>query len=165
MRKTATVIAACFAGMVASSLTAVAQTSFVSEFKNWGVYRNSQLPGNQCFALSVPTSTQPASVSHGDNFVMVSRTGQRFSPQLVFGYPISAAKPVIMTIDGKPFRFFSQGNRAWAEQEAEESAIVAAMRLGHSIQVDATSERGTKTRYNFSLSGLTAALNRLSQCK
>ena len=42
--------------------------------------------------------------------------------------------------------------------------IVAAMKAGRTMEVDATSARGTKTAHTYSLIGITAALNKISTC-
>ncbi len=85
MRKNATTVALALAGLVASSLAASAKTSYLGEFSDWGVYRNSELAGNQCYALTVPRSFQPTSVRHGDNFVIVSKAGGQYSPNWSWG--------------------------------------------------------------------------------
>ncbi|MEH0056636.1 invasion associated locus B family protein [Brucella abortus] len=42
--------------------------------------------------------------------------------------------------------------------------MVSAMRAGKTLKVQATSARGTQTRYSFSLMGLSAALQRVNRC-
>ena len=43
--------------------------------------------------------------------------------------------------------------------------LVSAMRSGRSLSIQATSQRGTNTNYTYSLSGVTAALNAIQDCK
>lgn len=164
MTRKTTTVALALAGLMASSLAASAKTSHIGEFRDWGVYQNSQLPGNKCYALTVPSSFLPAGVRHGDNFIIISKSGGSYSPQLVMGYPLKADSRVNVMIDGAQFPFFSEGNRAWAQNVGDEGRIISAMRSGKSVNVQATSVRGTQTRYTFSLMGLSASLKRVDRC-
>lgn len=164
MTKMTTTVALALAGLVASSLAASAKTSHIGEFRDWGVYQNTQLPGNKCYALTVPSSFLPAGVQHGDNFVLITKSGSNYSPQLVMGYDLKADSTVKVMVDGAQFSFFTEGNRAWAQNQGDESRIVTAMRSGRSVNVQATSMRGTQTRYTFSLLGLSASLQRVDRC-
>ena len=60
---------------------------------------------------------------------------------------------------------FSQGNNAWLENIAQESDLITAMRAGRSMKVSGQSTKGTQTSYTYSLSGVTAALNEVANCK
>lgn len=164
MTKKTTTVALALAGLVASSFAASAKTSHVGEFRDWGVYQNTQLPGNKCYALTVPSSFLPAGVRHGDNFIIISKSGGGYSPQLIMGYQLKADSTVRVMVDGAQFPFFTEGNRAWAQNEGDEARIISAMRSGRSINVQATSVRGTQTRYTFSLMGLSASLQRVDRC-
>ncbi|EFM57049.1 invasion associated locus B family protein [Brucella inopinata] len=164
MRKKTTIVALALAGVVASSLAASAKTSYLGEFKDWGVYQNSKLAGNKCYALTVPLRSEPSTVKHGDNFIILSKENGKYSPQLVMGYPLKPGKEVSVTVDSKRFPFFAEGNRAWTENVADEARLVSAMRAGKTLKVQATSARGTQTRYSFSLMGLSAALQRVDRC-
>jgi invasion protein IalB len=68
-------------------------------------------------------------------------------------------------VDGARFPFFTEGNRAWAENVADEAKLMRAMRSGKTLNVQATSARGTQTRYTFSLMGLSASLQRVDGCR
>jgi len=164
MRKNAATVALALAGLVASSLVATAKTNYIGEFKDWGVYQNTDLPGNKCYALTVPVKFHPVDVRHGDNFIIISKSSGQYSPQLVMGYDLKADKAVNVMVDGTAFPFFSEGNRAWAENVADETRIIKAMRAGKAVNVQAVSARGTQTRYTFSLIGLSASLQRVDGC-
>ena len=117
--------------------------------------------------LSVPTAKEPASVNHGDIFFVVSqRPGQNISyePQAMMGYPMKGDSKVNVTIDSKSFVLFVKDSSAWVENAAEEPALVAAMKGGASMTVKATSARGTATSYTYSLSGISAALQKIQNC-
>ncbi|MXF79410.1 hypothetical protein GRP92_03680 [Brucella melitensis] len=79
-------------------------------------------------------------------------------------YPLKPGKEVSVIVDSKRFPFFAEGNHAWTENVADEARLVSAMRAGKTLKVQATSARGTQTRYSFSLMGLSAALQRVNRC-
>ena len=53
---------------------------------------------------------------------------------------------------------FIKGKYAWVENAAEEPQLIAAMKAGSTMKVDAKSKRGNPTSYVFSLKGISAAL-------
>ncbi len=140
----------------------------IQQFQAWGAYSYKQGNGNVCYVLSVPTTKQPASVDHGDNFFIVSqRPGQNISyePQAMMGYTVKENSKINVTIDNKTFVMFTKDKAGWVENAAQEPALVAAMKGGHSMTVTATSRKGTGTSYSYSLSGISAALKQIESCK
>ncbi|MBC7151584.1 MAG: hypothetical protein H5U22_19550 [Rhizobium sp.] len=155
--------------ILASSALAAAQSpTRIEQFKAWGAYSYKSNGGNVCYVLSVPTAKEPASVNHGDIFFVVSqRPGQNISyePQAMMGYPLKETSKVNVTIDDRNFVMFVKETSAWVENAAEEPALVAAMKTGKAMTVKATSARGTGTSYTYSLSGISAALKKIENCK
>lgn len=155
--------------LLASVAVASAQApNRIGTFQNWGAYSYKSGKSTVCYVLSIPTAKEPASVDHGDIFFMVSqRPGQNISyePQVMVGYTLKADSKVNVTIDNRNFVMFVKDKAAWVENAAEEPALVAAMRSGKSMTVKAVSARGTNTSYNYSLSGISAALKQIETCK
>ncbi|PPJ45232.1 hypothetical protein C0075_05565 [Rhizobium sp. KAs_5_22] len=155
--------------ILASSTLAAAQSpTRIEQFKAWGAYSYKSNGGNVCYVLSVPTAKEPASVNHGDIFFVVSqRPGQNISyePQAMMGYALKETSKVNVTIDDRNFVMFVKETSAWVENAAEEPALVAAMKTGKAMTVKATSARGTGTSYTYSLSGISAALKKIENCK
>jgi invasion protein IalB len=58
---------------------------------------------------------------------------------------------------------YTQNDGAWIKNAAEEARLVEAMRKGSELVVKGMSARGTLTTDNYSLRGLTQALDRVSQ--
>lgn len=154
--------------LAALTASAAAQSpTRINQFNAWGAYSYDSSNGKVCYILSVPTQSSPENVNHGDIFFLVSqRPGQNVSyePQAMMGYPLADASKVRVTVDGREFVLFTRENSAWVENAAEEPALVAAMRGGSTMTVNATSGRGTNTSYSYSLSGVTAALNEIETC-
>ncbi|MGB7432922.1 MAG: invasion associated locus B family protein [Ahrensia sp.] len=156
------------AGLMASAIAAHAQTpQRIGQFKDWGAISYGAANGKVCYAVSVPTSKQPASVNHGDNFFVVTQRGSAnvtYEPQFIAGYTLQESSKVTVNIDGKTFSFFSKDNTAWTENAAQDPQIIAAMKAGSRMTISAVSRRGTNTSYEYSLSGITAALDAIRTC-
>ena len=165
VRKLATALAL----VIATAGGASAQTPTRSQqFNAWGAYSYQANGGKVCYVLSVPKEKTPPGVDHGDVFFLVSqRPGQNISyePQAMMGYPLQENSTVNIVIDGRTFVMFTKGNSAWVENAAEEPALVAAMKTGKDMQVQAKSRRGTGTAYSYSLSGISAALKQIEGCR
>ena len=163
------VLTAAAAIVVMSGAASAAQTpTRMNQFNAWGSYAYGTSGSKVCYILSTPTASEPASVDHGDIFFLVSqKPGQRVSyePQVVMGYPLRNGSKVTVDIDGRKFSLFTQGTSAWMENAAEEPQLVASLRSGKSMKVAAVSQRGTNTNYTYSLSGVTAALQSINNCK
>ncbi|HET7412379.1 MAG TPA: invasion associated locus B family protein [Pararhizobium sp.] len=140
----------------------------IKQFNAWGAYSYQSSKGKVCYILSVPTSEKPTNVNHGDVFFLVSqRPGQNvtYEPQAMMGYELKEGSKVQVSVDGKDFTMFTKGNSAWAENAAKEPELVSDMRAGSKMTVKAVSSRGTDTEYTYSLSGVTAALDKIKGCK
>lgn len=156
-------------GLVASAIVAQAQTpQRIGQFKDWGAISYQASNGKVCYAVSVPTSKQPSNVNHGDNFFVVTQRGGSnvtYEPQFIAGYTLRESSKVTVTVDGTQFSFFSKENTAWTENAAQDPQIVAAMKAGSRMTVQAVSRRGTNVTYEYSLSGVTAALEAIQTCR
>lgn len=140
----------------------------IQQFQAWGAYSYKSGASTVCYVLSVPTEKKPANIDHGDNFFIVSqRPGQNISyePQAMMGYTVKENSKIDVVIDNKTFVMFTKDKAGWVENAAQEPALVAAMKSGHSMTVNATSRKGTSTSYSYSLSGISAALKQVEGCK
>jgi hypothetical protein len=156
-------------GVTALALPAMAQTATkIGQHNAWGTYSYAQNNGKVCYVLSVPTAKQPAQLDHGDIFFFVSqKPGQNvaFEPQFIAGYNLRENSKVTVSVGNASFSMFVRGNSAWMENPAQEPELVAAMRGGQTMSIKATSGRGNPTSYEFSLRGISAALQSIGNCK
>jgi invasion protein IalB len=153
----------------AAAPAAAPKPELIKQFGDWGAYSYQAAGGKVCYVLSVAkTKAPPTGIDHGDNFFIVTqRPGQNISyePQAMMGYPLKENSKVNVTIDNKTFVMFTKDKAAWVENAAQEPALVAAMKTGHSLGIAATSKRGTGTSYTYSLAGISAALKQIESCK
>ena len=155
--------------MLAAASPALAQQATkIGQHNAWGTYSYQASGGKVCYVLTVPTEKKPDSLNHGDMFFFVSqRPGQQasFEPQFIAGYDFQANSKVTVSVGDKSFTMFTRGKSAWVENAADEPQLIAAMRGGADMKVQAKSGRGNATNYVFSLKGITAALGSISNCK
>ena len=144
------------------------QATKLGQHNAWGTYSYQASGGKVCYVLTVPTDKQPPSLDHGDMFFFVSqRPGQQVSyePQFIAGYNLQENSKVTVTVGAKSFTMFTRGKSAWVENAAEEPQLIAAMKGGSDMKVQAKSGRGNPTSYTFSLKGISAALDSIKSCK
>ncbi len=71
-----------------------------------------------------------------------------------------------MEIGDKSFTMFTEGDSAWLVNKDDEPVLLDAMRSGSHMVVKAVSRRGNDTTYDYSLSGVTAASDKMKAgCK
>ena len=163
------ILTATAAFFLFSTAAVTAQTpTQMNQFNSWGTYSYTDSGKKVCFILSVPTKKEPASVTHGDIFFLVTQKpdqGVAYEPQAMMDYQLKEGSDVTVDVDGKTFAMFSEDKSAWMKNAAEEPQLVAALKAGRSLTVKAVSRRGTNTSYTYSLSGVTAALDSIKNCK
>jgi invasion protein IalB len=162
----ATISSLALLAMVSPALAQ--QATKLGQHNAWGTYSYQASSGKVCYVLTVPTDKQPANLDHGDMFFFVSqRPGQQVSyePQFIAGYNLQDKSKVTVTVGDKSFTMFTRGKSAWVENAAEEPQLIAAMKAGSDMKVQAKSGRGNATSYVFSLKGITAALDSIANCK
>ncbi|APH74279.1 invasion associated locus B family protein [Aquibium oceanicum] len=167
MRALILFLASAIAVTIAGPAAAQSATK-INQYNAWGTYSYQGDSGKVCYVLSVPTEKQPQALDHGDIFFFVSqKPGQNvaFEPQFIASYPFQENSKVAVKVGDRSFSLFTKGKSAWLENAAEEPQLVAAMKAGSVMSVAAKSGRGNDTSYNFSLRGITAALDSISACK
>jgi invasion protein IalB len=162
MKRTALLVSFTLLG----ALAAKAQPAIVKQFGDWGVYSYSKGGQTVCYVLTVPKSMEPASVDHGRNyFVIGSAPSSGYEPQAIMGYDLKPGSRLKVEIGDSSFAMFARGRSAWVIEEAREPEVIAALRSGSHMSLQAQSLRGTTTTYTYSLNGVSAALKRMSTCR
>jgi hypothetical protein len=145
---------------------AMAEQQQIGTFNDWQAFVIREGGNTTCFVASKPKKDEGDYTSRGDIFAMVTaRPAANVTNEvsIVAGYVFKDGSDVEIVVDGdKKFTLFTKGGNAWARDKATDNALVAAMKKGRSMVVRGTSSRGTATRDTYSLSGITAALNRIA---
>lgn len=152
--------------VLATGNTAFAQTpTLIQKFNDWVAYSVDGPNGKVCYVASQPKDQQPSGVNRDPVFFMISHwqgRGVRNEASIIIGYPFAENSKVTTDIDGSNFTMFTKGDGAWMENVAEEGRLVDAMKAGSKMLVSGTSRRGTNTVDTYSLSGVTAALDKIA---
>lgn len=138
-------------------------TNRVNTITDWNVFVDNN--PKECWAVSAPKETvntkdgKPVSVRRGDILLFVNYQPGK-SGQMAFtgGYPFANGSTVTVTVDGKTFEMFADGEWAWPGSAADDAALMSAMKAGSSASLAARSGKGTQTKDTFSLRGFTAAM-------
>ncbi|HET9903638.1 MAG TPA: invasion associated locus B family protein [Xanthobacteraceae bacterium] len=144
------------------------QPSLVGQYGSWGVYAGKNNGHKICFALAQPESSQtdPPNRPRDPIYLFVSTRpadNVREEVSVIVGYPLRRGTDASAEIDGAKFDLMTQDDNAWVKNAADEPRLVEAMRKGSKMIVRGVSTRGTKTTDNFSLTGVSQALDRVAQ--
>jgi len=146
-----------------------ASPSLVGQFGDWGVYVGSGQSGKVCFALSQPRERLPAGLNRDPGYIFVStRPGENVRNEFsaLLGFPLKEDADPTVRIGNDDFTLYARQSGAWLRNVAEEARLIDAMRKGADLEMKSTSTRGNVTTDRYSLSGITQALERVTQeCK
>lgn len=167
MRRTSAFIVVWLAASSALSLTASAQEpTLLGEFGDWAAYTYTSGQGKVCYAVSVPKSSEPTGVNRDPVFFLIShfpKQGVRNEVSTIIGYPFRKESVAKLTVEDKVFDLFTSGDGAWADSAAKDREIVDALKKGSKMDLKGTSWRGTNTKDNYSLQGVTAAVEKIDE--
>jgi invasion protein IalB len=162
----------CLSVPPAAGQPAKEQAALLGQFGDWGAYKASPEGKSVCFALSKPTSaeTDPPGRNRDPAYLFIStRPAEKVKDEVsvIVGYPQKAGVEAQATIDGSSkYTLYTQDDGAWVKNAADEPQLVEAMRKGSSLIITSESSRGTKTTDNYSLRGVSDALDKVaSECK
>jgi uracil-DNA glycosylase len=148
---------------------AAAQTGkWLATFSDWSSYMAEEPKGKICFAASQPKSQEPKNLNREPPFFYISawpREGVKSEVSIKIGYPFKKGSEATVTVGSTAFKLFTQNDRAFVGDAAQEQKLIEAMKKGSTMQVQGTSERGTMVTDTFSLSGLAQAMQSLSECR
>jgi len=145
---------------------AIAQeVKLLEKYNDWSVY-TADGDGKVCFAVSQPKSSTPKNVRRGPIYFYVSgypkdKVTSEISVKM--GYPFPPGGKVAVNIGSTKFELFTKDEGAFIEKTEDEAKLVDAMKAGSAMTVKGRSARGTNTTDNYSLSGATAALERIAK--
>jgi hypothetical protein len=148
-----------------------AQPTLLGQYGDWGAYTASPGGKKVCFALGKPktTKTDPAGRKRDPAYVFIStRPAEKVKNEvsIIIGYPFKADSDATAEIGSAKFAMYTQNDGAWIKNVAEETRMVDAMRKGADLTVKGTSGRGTQSTDEYSLKGLSQALDKVEQeCK
>jgi invasion protein IalB len=158
--------------LLSALLTCFALPAFAAEqveigtFGVWSAYTFEENGNTVCYMAANPAKSEGKYSKRGEVVAMVTHrpaenTKNVFSYMAGYGY--KKGSDVLITIDGKKFKLFTQNDMAWAADPAADTNLAAALQKGSKMIVEGTSTKGTKTKDTFSLSGSTKAYEAISK--
>jgi len=158
------------AAAVLAASAAAAEPMPVGTFSSWKVYTSNEPDGKMCFVAAQPMDSKYSQVITSRDpvfFMITSIPAKKIKNEVstIIGYAFGASATVQLDIDGmKSTMFTANTDTAWAMPE-NEAALVNALKAGSTLKVLGTSKRGTSTTDTYSLTGITAALQKMaSEC-
>jgi hypothetical protein len=154
-----------------SAATGEVQPTLLGQYGDWGAY--SATPGGKkiCFAIAKPKSAQtnPAGRKRDPVWLFVSdRPAENVHNEVsvIIGYPFKSPSDASAEIGSAKFAMYTLNDGAWIKNVAEESRMVDAMRKGSDLTVKGMSGHGTESTDQYTLKGLSQAMDRAEQeCK
>ena len=144
---------------------AVAAPKQIAQNGAWTVHTEDTGGGKTCFIVSKPTSQAPRELNWDPRFYVMqgATTGGRLEPSVFAGYPFRANSTASVSVGSDTFTLFTDGDSAWIADASDEQRLIEAMKSGATMIVKGTSQRGNVTTDTYSLSGVTAGINRIQQ--
>jgi invasion protein IalB len=145
--------------------------TLLGQYGDWGAYTASPGSKKVCFAIAKPASseTNPPNRPRNPTFMFIStRPAEKVTNEvsIIIGYPFKPGTEASVDVGSTNYALYTQQDGAWIKNATEEAQMVDAMRGGQSAVVKGTSAKGTESTDNFSLRGLSQALDRVAQdCK
>ncbi|MBT5073151.1 MAG: hypothetical protein HOH18_00770 [Kordiimonadaceae bacterium] len=153
--------------MLTTSLAKADSRQLLSSFRDWDAFVMKTDAGQTvCYIISLPKTKTPGSLRHGNPYVTITHKPSREIRNefnFIAGYKFQKGSSVRVSIDkqGKD-ELFTEEDGAWAYDSKQDDGMVASMKRGNSLTLNARSGRGNATSYRFSLSGFTAAHNAIT---
>lgn len=148
-------------GAVIFAMPAHAKVVEMDSFKDWSVFRDDSGDSRVCYMSSVPKKLRGDydRNNRGETRVFVTHFGKsdRNVVSVLAGYKYQKQSDVIFNVDGKEVSLFTQDNRGYSFNAADDASLVTRMKRGAKLTVTGISSRGNKTIDEYSLSGFTKA--------
>ena len=148
-----------------------AQPTLLGQYGDWGAYSATPNGRKVCFSIARPksSSTNPPNRPRDPAYVFISTRpaeNVRNEVSVIIGYPFKPSSDATVEIGTTKFAMYTQNDGAWIKNVAEEARMVDAMRKGSDLTVKGVSGHGTESTDQYSLKGLSQALDRATQeCK
>ena len=145
---------------------AAADDEALGRFRDWYAVAYVEDGKKICYMVTQPTKSEGDYTVRGPAYVQVTRREGDSVPDVVSfeaGYPFEEASEVEVSVDGKKYTLFTDGQTAWAYDEQSDKTLANAMAKGSKMIVKGTSARGTLTTDTYSLLGFIAARRAITQ--
>ena len=143
-----------------------AATKAIAEFNDWSAHQTGSAKNKICYMHGEPKKSTGKYKKRGATYLQVThRKKERIKNEVsvTAGYTYKKDSRVKIEIKGKRFLLYTNTGTAWVSEASKESELVAVMKAGKVMIITGISSRGTRTKDRYSLSGFTAAYNKISK--
>lgn len=161
-----TALTLSLAFMSVPSVAEASEPRLLATHGDWQTYTRFDGQARICYVLTEPKTKFPSTVNHGDIYFMVAnwKSGAAVEqPSFLADFSLKTDKPPIVRVGNGRYPMYVSQNEGFIESGDDEKRLIRAMRAGSNMRIEAVSGRGTVVGYTFSLSGVTAALQRARQ--
>jgi invasion protein IalB len=154
-----------------AAAAASSQPTLLGQYGDWGAYTAAPEGKKVCFALAKPKSsaTNPAGRSRDPAYIFIStRPSEKVRNEIsvIIGYPFKSSSDATAEVGSTRFAMYTEKDGAWIKNVTEEARLIDAMRKGSDLTIKGTSSRGTQSTDQYSLKGVSQAIERVEQeCK
>ncbi|MEZ5856579.1 MAG: invasion associated locus B family protein [Hyphomicrobiaceae bacterium] len=156
-------VAAIFAvGLQSVPLSAAELTG---THNDWKTYRHGNGRELMCFAVSAAQEQQPSGAGRQTPHVYVTawpKQGVRAEISVLLGFDVKPNSDITVDVGGSSFKLFADGDRAFVGDKGDEEQLLAAMRRGLKMTIEATPAKGGSSKDVYSLSGVTASVQAIT---
>ena len=139
----------------------------IGVFSDWSAHVEGNGKSRTCWIYSKPVKHEGRYKKRGPIFSYITHVPrEKVANQVQFtaGYTFKKGSGAELLIGKSRFKLFTHEDTAWSDRE--DAAIVRAMRSGSMMIITGVSSRGTKTKDTYSLSGVSAAHDKITKaCK
>ena len=156
--------------LISAAAQAANQPQLLGEYGDWTAWSYSDRGNMICYMASSPKKDEGKYTKRGDIYTVVThRPSEKSFDEVSFvaGYVYNPKAALVIKIGNETFRnTFTEGDKGWMVNHAEDQKLVTAMKRGERMIVDGQSSRGTATKDTYSLKGFTSAYQAISaKCK
>ena len=126
-------------------------------YGNWGAFRDAEVP--RCYAIARPDRARRGEWQPFASVGTWPDRDRRGQVHFRLRRDIGDDSRPVLTIGNRQFELVGRGPDAWAESNRDDAAIVAAMRSGASMRIEARSRRTGRFVDIYSLRGAASAID------
>jgi len=156
------VIGLALAGVATWATPSMAQ-DVLATHGDWTVYSYVESGNKVCYVGSRPAKEEGTFKKRSDAFVLVTLRASGEEVSITSGYPYKDKAVVDVDIGASSFTLFTREAWAWAQNEAGDRELIAAMVRGNNMVVNGQSQIGTTSKDTYSLSGFSAARKAMTE--
>ncbi len=170
-----------------------AKPALIATFGDWNVFVGQAGKGRICYTLAQPKSREPDDLKRDPGYAFISdrpAEGVRNEVSFIMGFDVAGgmdadaktdakaeAKPTrrsakskvktiaapVAVVEEASFDLLPKGANLWVKNAARESALIAEMKKGTTLEIKAASLKGNASTDSYSLAGFSQAMDRLQK--